>query len=315
MILSEKKGASLVWGVLLCTILLILGATTSTTIIKESRTSTRMDDSSRAYAAAESGINWGRFYLDSGTSCETAAIKTSTAPFYFTIKEAEADISYQVIFLYDLASPAPCRIQSMGTANVTNRKIEYVFTEEALLERDPINLAGTYSVKRNFVTEFYLWAEGSPSNYFVGLNGPSGSKFFVRYQTFPGPASLVLTVVDRNGVTKPSATINLSTVPTDYTPIKIRIEYLSENSAKLSVKELEGTSEVCKKSVIIGGLDTNNISDLNKFYFNTVPTKISGSSIGDGDFYRIGSAGTSLDIDNLSTSGICLVDSTPTICD
>jgi Tfp pilus assembly protein PilX len=166
-----KRGASLIWAVVLCSMLMLVSGTVASFVIKESKMSVRMDDSARAYAAAEAGLDWAKLCL-LNQSC-----KNSFSSLGYKVEMDLAEAKYEVTVVENNGYI----INSRGTSNSVNREIEYIFKEAApdFVDLDPnadgdntdddfIIRSGEFTVPNSFTLDFTYWVDDTLS----GSNNP-----------------------------------------------------------------------------------------------------------------------------------------------
>ncbi len=269
----RQRGASLVWTVIVCGVLMIVATTMSTAIVKESQMSVRMDDSARAYAAAESGVTWAKWCLASrGVSggCFTTtnmaeALWDSSGnilgPYEsgtFKITDTKNEVSYKVTITagcsLDQITAKTCAgadyiILSRGSSGTVNRSIEYSLgksTSEVAYNNDTVTssqnrLEDKLTINGSFSAEFYYW-QPEPAN-------PLDTKILkfknIVNDSYVGVELLAngFDIASSNG-TKTTNT----TIPVDTTTLsrpfgtRISLQYIKGVAFKMDVYSLSETS-------------------------------------------------------------------------
>jgi hypothetical protein len=277
------------------TALLFISVTTATFVIKESRMSIRMDDSSRAYAAAESGIEWGKYCLENIDNCAG-----TYGPFYV------GNSQYLVTITDDN------KIESLGTSSGVNRKLEHIVSQSNSLDApDPLR---DISVTGSYIQQFDFWL-GIGNNGQIGVKSGDGTQAIYFEYSNDGTARLVAEGT-KNGDTTLKSTGFVSfpgygpgSIVDPYA-LRVRIEYSKDLSAKMTLakKNFSGTGPdyECISPLMV--LDLRNIginyADFSKFYYTNPP---SVSTAGDGFSYKFAGGGyynQNVYFDNMRTSGI-----------
>lgn len=294
------------------TVLLFIAATVANFIISESQMSVRMDDSSRAYAAAESGIEWGKFCIQTPapSNCPSGAYNGT-----FNLGTS----TYSVVISADRK-----KVESVGTTNNVNRKLEYVVTGNQPLDVADINQS--FSVSGGFVQQFDYWV-GDAAGGSVGVSssdpGASEAIYFEHtgtkiYLSAKGTNSLqplqskgLIDLTKPIDPTRPEDSLHNPKIDLSQAyAIRIRIEYTKGLSAKMTValKNFSGTGSdfFCVSPILV--LDLRDIgldpSHLTKFYFSD-PVGVATDTSGDGAVYKF--KGSNVYFDNMSTKGMAYI--------
>lgn len=216
----RKKGVALLWVLVLCSVLLIITGTMVSYITKESHFSVRVDESTKAYAAASSGIEWGKKeYPNLSIGQTTKYIKV----------QAGTDITAEVIVTKNANSGL---IESTGTSGEVTRKLEYTVAKENFspvpLNTSPELTEVSSSNTGSFTLKFHYW-------YQAGVSAPQMT-FGVKD---PSIANKYLAVnVDSNGYAKIVAGYGVAT-PKTSSPIKLPPPDATVNHDKAFTYELE----------------------------------------------------------------------------
>jgi len=293
-----KRGASLIWAMVMSTALLFIAVTTATFVIRESQMSIRMDESSLAYAAAESGIDWGKYCVQSQCAILTP-VGTSFGPFYVGGSKYVVTIKKEA---------TQTKIESTGTSNGVNRKLEHIIKNASPLDSvSDANLTGTLQVDGSYVQQFDYWATGS-SFANIGL-GNLTEGIYLRHGYSDGKPYIFLTTT-RNGETKETGlSLDGVNISSPYS-LRIRIEYFKDLSAKMTVSKRNFASNMPEFSCI-GSELVMDVRDLGfspasftKFYFNSALTTETDPTKGDGSVKKLINGSNEAYFDNMATSGI-----------
>jgi len=172
-----RKGASLIWAIVLSTTLFAIAVTTSSFVIKESQLSVRMDGSAQAYAAAESGLEWGKYCLDNLAICSTGptgvAFSLTTTPnrspdWTFVVGES----TYTVTLL---RTNTETILESLGTSGDINRKLEYTAATSAQVAAGDLTTNPTMNLNGSYKQQFDYWTDGTGSGE-VGVKTFGGGR-------------------------------------------------------------------------------------------------------------------------------------------
>jgi len=305
-----RKGASLVWVLIISTALLFISVTTANFVIKESQMSVRMDDSSRAYAAAESGIDWGKYCVENLNECKSLTYlpSSSTSPYVFSIGTSKYTVT---VTRSMVAGKQQTKVVSLGTSTSVNRKLEYIIAPGKTLVT-PANLSTPLVSKGSYVQQFDYWTDGGATSQIgIGNIGGSTGIYFEHYlDSSDGNAPKFRLGAKRNGSTPiVSEGIDLGSVDiSEPFAIRVRIEYFQDLSAKLTISRRNDDGFECLPSPV--GLDLRGLvfaptTDFTRFYFSSasVPTATS-AELGYGNGYKFVSGASIVYFDNLQTYGL-----------
>jgi hypothetical protein len=306
-------------------VLFTVSATLANNIIKESRSSIRMDDSARAYSAAESGIEWAKHYTNNmvGTSnfnevgCPSSQSEIGKIHGPFSIEDEGGSnggepAKYQVVLAAD--GPSNCIISSLGTSNDTNRKLEYTITSSGL-DEIPFDLNSILAVKGSYVQQFSIWrgnVVNTSGSIDVGLKNDSGDKYIAMgYES--NASEINIWLASDGDVKSDKISIPSKDLDNPYA-LHIKIEYLRGTAIRLSVRKRDKDGYITcisPDSTAHISASGKNYSSLNHFMLSsnipgvTVGLKPADQSIGDGDVMSIfSSSGQYLYIDNMAAKGI-----------
>lgn len=158
-----KKGVALLWVLIISALLLLVSGTMASFIIKDSQSATRIEDSTRAYAAAKSGLDWARYYIEKTEYTPTTDC-SNPDKFNFDIKSLPTEIS-----ICD-SGTGGVKVTSIGKDNKAQRKIEYTFTNQTPIVITPptnnspypninCNTCGISENKGGFKFQFDFWRQ------------------------------------------------------------------------------------------------------------------------------------------------------------
>lgn len=292
----RKRGASLIWALLVSLALLFITVTTANFVIKESQMSIRMDDSSRAYAAAESGIEWGKYCLAKISLCGG-----NYGPFYIGTS------TYSVA----ITGAPNTKIESIGTSSGVNRKLEYKVNPNASLTPIADPLGVTFSTAGSYIQQFDYWTADknsiAPNTVFiVGVASADTSRaIYMEHNTTNGLAL----VSNINGtIFNRSTPVSLAGIDTPYA-LRIRIEYYKDLSAKMIVSKRDdksSTGYTCAGTAVLDMRGSVRGADMAKFYYSAVPDKQITQAYGDDLYYSLTAGSSVAYFDNMSLLGYTL---------
>jgi hypothetical protein len=312
-----RRGASLVWAVVLCGVMMLVMGTMSAFIIKESRMSIRMDDSSRAYAAAESGLEWARMCL-AFTSCKDSLSITTTTPYQLGGNSGKSlnDAKYYVtIKLEDNdndGSVDDYTITSRGESNGVNRQLEHKYEDGSaeLIDSDSIDTdnqripSGFVEIDGSFTLSFYYWANDASriNNSLFGIqNTTAKDQIAVSISDNDFDLSIIdynssLTFTDSRTDTNPNSTykdpIEVSdSMSTPYS-VLVELKYLRNTSARLTVMQYNETNGAyeCKGTKTVF-LAANNFDFKTPNQVNFLKTVTTGGSLLRGEGRNVTGSG------------------------
>ncbi|MEM4260104.1 MAG: hypothetical protein QXG00_02610 [Candidatus Woesearchaeota archaeon] len=204
----NKKGFAIVWSLILSLIILIMASSMAVLIIKELRITANIDESNRAYMAAESGMERALFYIkNQGFGwCPPGVINYGP----ITI-DTNLVYRYKITVVGNLTGCDSITVESTGTENnLTHRKIKlsivYNSTDPGKIGRfdneplwtDPSKKYYPFPASSNaadkplIVQQFDLWdlnGMASNSEIFVGMNLNSSRDFGVKIKKISGDSA------------------------------------------------------------------------------------------------------------------------------
>lgn len=308
----RKKGASLIWAVVMSSALIYIAVTVSTFVVKESQSTSRLDDSARAYAAAESGIEWGKYCLGQTTIVCTGVNTFNIAGASYTVRIAGTTI------------------ESTGTFNSVNRKLETVVNLNAPL--NIIDMSSGITIPGSYVQEFDYWRGSVGSGVQIGITDTEGTlatgddthKIYFE-ETAAGRIRLV-TQQTSLVASQQVSTSSISVGPTgDITgaelssayAVRVRIEYKQDLMARMTVSKKNTVSNspdyFCIPIVMIVdlrnfGMDFNNVTSPKKMYYSyngavVVPTLVTSGNWSNTQ-YSLSPASPTAFFDNMRGLGL-----------
>ncbi|MDD5693268.1 MAG: hypothetical protein WC437_02845 [Patescibacteria group bacterium] len=319
---NTKKGMALIWAVVMCSLLMLIATIVAGTIIKESQMTVRIDDSTIAYSAAESGIAWGTKAIDDyvtggGTGVPGASV------YSFTINKAKTEVS----FAYNATSEV-YTIESTGTSGNTKRKIVQWYESKALTTVDLPNLpyaaspkANVFTGTKSFIFQFDFWEDSTLNTYDFGLQSSTGG--YLKFRS--APSGLLQFVTKKSAaatevvktIVNPAAGDTPISVSQPY-DIQISISYIKNTSASITISKRDATTgyvvDNCTRRVSVD-LTNVDMGDFTSLVFSpTTLSRITNNNpvIGDNDVLRIGSSPTNVAyVDNIVQKGLTVVAATP----
>lgn len=300
-----RRGASLIWAMVMSTALLFIAVTTATFVIRESQMSIRMDESSLAYAAAESGIDWGKYCVQSLPQCKNLVSGTSFGPSTFYVGGSK----YVVVVKKEASQT---KIESIGTSNGVNRKLEHVLKSSDPMDRIPdSSLGATLQINGSYVQQFDYWAPAGTHFANIGLGDSSTAPtqgIYLKHIDVSGIPYIYLTT--KNGAIIKETGLSLSgiDISAPYS-LRVRIEYFKDLSAKMTVSKRNFDSSMPEFSCIgselvvdVRDLGLSPVSFTN-FYFNSALTMVTDTSKGDGSVQKLINGTSEAYFDNMAIKG------------
>jgi len=325
-----KKGVALIWAVVLCAVLMLIATIITTAVVKESQFSVRIDSSVKAYSAATSGIEWGKYCLqtelekNSGVTIPDPAQECLDAERLFLIQSEPIDSSYRVGITKE--SDGGYLITSTGTVgSEVKRVVQYKYKDVNL---SSITVDGGYPaldviptppgpLSKSFVLSYDFWVPtGSPGSEF-GFRDNAGNIMKVVYD--PSNSGEMYLETKNNGVTKQShkisleenelSTIDPSGVDKPYR-LRVEVKYLNNNSITLTLKRrynnpsnpsLDFKIDYCsaRTSLNLAGTTWSPLTNFN-LGVGVDSKPLTDSALGDGDAIELfTSSGSVAYIDNI----------------
>lgn len=292
----KKRGASLIWALVMSASLLFIAVTMASFVIRESQMSVRMDESSRAYAAAESGIEWGKYCVESLTLCDN----TYESPVFYL-----SDSQYTVKVTVDTET----KIESLGTSNGVNRKLEYILSTANTLQEVSNPIVGTFTIDGSYVQQFDYWTDGTGFAS-IGVGNSTGTKAI--YFKHIGDEIRLEAINPDNTITSYKEIDTTSLDINEVYALQVRIEYFKDLSAKMTVSKRTfgpGGGFSCVTPTLVLDLREFEIGpgDLTKFYYaplSSQPIVEPTHNIGHAPVYVMADGVNSAYIDNMATLGM-----------
>ncbi len=318
-----KKGVALIWAVILCAVLMLIATIITTAVIKESQFSVRIDSSVRAYSAASSGIEWGKYCIESEAE-KNAGNPSPPDPAAaclndiktFNINSTPNNVKYNVVITG--ASPRYV-IKSTGEVGTdVKRTLEYVYSAVPLtgILNGNLGSVSNLGLSGSFLLSYDFWVVPSSQSEFGVQNTASGSqRITVLYTPYDvgNERTLRLKVTDgtKTVISVPIILNNnlLKDGITDSYRVKLEIRYIDKNTVTLTIKRRYNPSfelEYCTNRVSV---DLTKITDpemmatFNYFYLGGIGYSTAADPLGDGDVTELMLNGTAVAyLDNIMTT-------------
>jgi uncharacterized repeat protein (TIGR02543 family) len=298
-----KKGASLVWVLIMSLALMFIAVTTANFVIKESQFGVRMDDSARAYAAAESGIEWGKYCMATPT-CYPDNSLHSYGP--YNISGSTYSVTINGI-----------KLESTGTSNGVNRKLEYLVQPGTALDKvkDADLTMTTFSIAGSYVQQFDYWTDGDGTAQ-IGL-GTADGKNAIYFDHFSEAGNQKIRLAAKSdSLAIPKYSSSASDISIDSTDVqdldsayalRVRIEYFQDLSVKMTVsRQVFGANPgfICESAPLVIDLRGTGVNPatFKNFYYSHTPT--ANAIVGDQSVMQISDGSNISYFDNMSTFGI-----------
>ena len=329
-----KKGVALIWAVVLCAVLMLIATIITTAVIKESQFSVRIDSSVRAYSAASSGIEWGKYCIQDNLEKNAGTTNPAEAcygPNIFTIASSPNNEVYEVTILKESDLPSPIyKITSIGKVGAdVKRVLEYKYTAVDIVLVPNNELSNAIDFKNSFTLSYDFWLDQTnPAGrveFGVETSTSPKQKIGVVYSNVNnGEMSLLVT---KDGSTNFSSkaidlsSLELATYKDEPYWLNIQLKYVYQNSAVLTLRrrysnssnpDLQNKLDYCsaRTSIDLSGSDRRLGSPFTKFYFGdniaSAQDLTAGAGEGDGDVAKLfyaGAPGIPIGyIDNITTS-------------
>jgi alpha-tubulin suppressor-like RCC1 family protein len=247
----KKRGIALIWAIILSSVMVIISTTMVNYIVKESRFTIDIQESTNAFYGARSGIDWALQKIDKdnpkapftesfnigggATGVKTVAVAVNTT---YNI----ADRSYTVL--------------STGVVGQTTRKLEYIYKSDPWRYVEiPEEIDDVFNIGYNsesFSIQFDYWQPGTRSHsvgvgtgtktiYVYNDGASSGIELQARYDsyvgtvggtTFSGTGTQYLA---SSGSGRTGYTINDDPHKNATYRYRMRIDYLKDTSATLTI--------------------------------------------------------------------------------
>lgn len=288
-----KKGVALLWTLLIVIIMLIISGTMASYMSKEARMGVNIEESSRAYAFAKSGIDWGVL------NAKSATLDTS---YCFNLDESiSGDDDVCVVVSDKIDGQDEKVIVSTGKANDVVRKIEYIVgdnegSEITNIVNPPQDTIFNSSVGGSFDFQFDFWTNASSfnGNSRFGLDTGNGSSSPNLYVQFNSDGKIGLYGVDADGNTTTYGTtktdILADTKKSEFGRYRIKIKYINNNSIALKLIQHNSITNSYTCIDFISGSPNTNYSAFNSFYNGPNTTVYNNESlinVGDGTYISI----------------------------
>lgn len=247
-----KKGVALLWVLVLSVVLLIITGTMVSYIIKESRFSINIEDSTKAYSAAKTGIEWGRNELDIPNGSTGADIEIEPG-------QVMANVTIDRV---------SNKIVSRGQSGQVRRQLEYQVSQNPGTTIYPVNMdampLGPYDDSVEMQFDFWGTGTGNSSDGSrVGLDDKAvigtDQNSISMVLTSAGNVNLKI-ISGKLGALPPFAALNSQGTPLvlpvggpyDY---QASIKYVKDTSVSLIIRKRVKVGDIvtfeCMGSVIV----------------------------------------------------------------
>lgn len=294
--INGKKGFSLLWVMLTTLGLLIIATIMVSTVIKEWRMTIDMDDSSRAFAAAQSGMEWGRYCVanPSVANCGYTTGTDATIPSSGTFS-LQNGASYSVRIQSDIATPGEYKVTSTGMSNRVKQVLEYNISDiatEPVTEADfgkPIKLTGNFAFQYEFWKGYTVDAGNNKIentnpvtiSFTNGLLGSDKKEISVTYDYTLRQFkfnSIYLGVANTEQTISVPATIDMKSILAS----QVRIEYVNNTAAKLTVRFRDSNFNLGSANTAILNLNTQDFTQSNPLSSISISPPINPNSVAYG---------------------------------
>ncbi len=296
-----KKAIALLWTLIIILVLLIISGTMASYMIKESRMGINIEDSSKAYAFAKSGIEWG--VINKGEA---------VGPTCFDLDISVTGVE-DVCVMVDVPNGDGTKITSTGKANNVVRKIEYIIQDNNAEKITPSDIVNNTiispSVSGSFDFQFDFWADNATfsGNSVFGLDTLPGSTNPSLYIKFGSDGKISLNRKDSSGNEETYGKLSIpltsdATLINKYAEYRLKIKYVHDNSISLKLYQFDNIDKHLCVDYVSSSPDIN-FSTLASFYTNSSGVSYENQTsvtIGDGTFIKITDSVTNnIYIDNI----------------
>jgi|GEM_PF-3812132 len=248
---TTKRGVALIWTLLTISILLFVTSTMANFIIRESQMSVRVEDSTKAYALAQSGIEWSKQYAASNADASVLSLVSENIPLSAVFGANTGTVTVSV----SRDTPtSPVKIISEGSYAGVGRKLQHTIVSNVAKEIPKVNLlSAKYRTDASYDFQFDIWKkEGSTESVKFGLR--EGSKTLsVEYN-----GSNVFTISAFDGATQ-IGTKSVPIVEGSYTPvqtsyaIRVKVRYLESTAVQMTIYRMAdpGGMFICNNTATI----------------------------------------------------------------
>jgi len=304
---SHQKGVALLWALILTTVLLVITGSMASVIIRESRMTLNILDSSQAYSNAKSGIAWAESYLDGKTTLPVPINET------FSLGSSGSDGTVRVIVTNCITPDCIFQIESIGTdkSGLVTRRIDSKIKRQSI--GSPI--VGTNGLNPNDMIVASSNTGSFKASYdFWRIDGPvaltSGVVFGLKTQTAGGTYRHISVFMDTDeslnllyrGSDGENHSTPLYTPPTprpdDPYKYHMTIQYVKDTNIIVKIQQTDANDSlspecVAYKVIDVSGIDFGDLnrlrfegnsgSSFNKYYVRTSPNV----NEGDGSYFRL----------------------------
>jgi len=296
--MKEKKGVALLWAIVTGTVILLIGSVVANVVIKESKMTVDVENSSKAYAAAHTGIDWGKWCIDNlaaPTNCNISQYSSSP----LIIGDSETTIAIA-------GGPVDYQIESIGKNypdRTVTRKLLYNYKSSPFNTFSTANvLSGTIpgSASDSFSFMFDYWRSVSSSGtYDIGFRNASGTDYITIRINHSGADTIISAYYKATGAavavdTAPakSITITGADIPNWNVPYvaRLRLDYVKESSLQITFMKLDPATRVLASCTKRFSVDMSNLKfgTLTNFRTTTAVSAVTG--VGDDDVIGLAAA-------------------------
>lgn len=288
-----KRGISLIWVVIFCSLLILVATVMTSVIVMESHLSGNFDDSLQAYAAAKSGVAWGTYYVDqNGPSTLTRSFSS-----YDTATPPNKIADYEVTISGDT-------ITSIGKVNngTITRKLVYTFVDNGY---DPLKVpyadikTDSYVVStpanESFSYQYNTWfSVGSTAATIFGISETLPLQNYIKVTINPSSdvATLTVSSTPNAGGAQVVASKSIDdlngpgsgSLDRDFA-MRATVTYHKGIGVELQMdtKDTTGARMKCHKRVMVSTIgNTLNFTDAARFYTNGTafaPMNVNGNDV------------------------------------
>jgi Tfp pilus assembly protein PilX len=289
--MKQKKGVALLWAMITAVVIMLIASVVANVVIKESRMTVDVENSTRAYAAAQSGVEWAKWYIDQ--NCKNPS--DCNAVINQTIDLTEGEVAVRVEKIVDFADHTKDYFdiqstgQNPGAATVT-RKLSYKYKGASFdivsnkSIADNINNINTQDLHDSFSYMFDYWEDPTTANddtvSSIGFKNNSSNQYIAVRIKHAADGSRKLNVVYRSksdateqvGLSVPLEEDAKRIVPSDVpegwsTPYisRIKVDYIKNTTIQVTFMKATGNAlpeNLCTSrfSVNLRGKEFNHFS-------------------------------------------------------
>lgn len=280
--LTQKEGVVLLWVVIVASVFIIIATTMANYMVKESRFSLQIDQSSQAYSYARSGIDWALNYLQKNSP--TTKIEPS-----FDLDTNNTGNELAVIINPNGTNcpDANYCVTSTGKFRNTIRTLEYKLKANlgTNFNNDQITISGQLpgisDNSESFAYQFDFWFGGStPTFEQIGIkNSNESQKIYINGNgSSNGCGSGRISLNYNSQSNKVCLNYDFTTDAQRTTPYRYRmiIRYIEDTAISATLYRYEPSASAATYNKLASGILENISSELgnmNYFYGSTITDK------------------------------------------